>query len=990
MTGDHVSEYEKSLRDLQSKVDACTREAVCQRSYVLVAELTKWLRSRVHPDKSTTQYGRLLLAAYGAQIPPPSTEKLSEEDSCCLLVFCILFSIGRGNLIHVFQRFNILDRNLPVPLQQLQTRLQGPRIPDPMQLAAEFNEKQWPFCPAKFDLHLGQEYTEHSILPICQKVKINEKGGTARLWQIEVKEEFVGHKLKQAVDFSRYNCSTSSTEPDWRYAFALKSFESGSMAIYENEIRAFEALRGHKGMVRFLADYTHTEKSSVHTPELVLSSETQQEHATRNTFNLLLEFGECDLDEFFAQRNPPVLQDETEQFWKALFEVADALDGLHNLKIDTHGVVRELLGWHADIKPDNILSVQGRFKLSDPGFAVFVEKRGKDLEEQVMGGTETYGSPEMHPRRRNTMSAVSQTIDIWSLGCVFSIAATWVVFGYQGIQQFRKVREKAVSQIVPVPFQHNQLRRSTSISAGDYFHDGRQVLDAVIDWHKVLRNALRHTDSVTSGLLDLVDQKMLLGSANSRIKARDLCSELKSIVAQSEAAPRIKMPQNIMETLLEADTEAVSSVPLELGSKTSEQLASPDNRKARKSKLLGQPLMKTAHRSQGLKSVLASYNRYPTDRDSPNIQEVARSSPGDHTAHIPSGLVPAHNIPLDHQTHAEASPQDRSPLVTQIGPPPFPIRGLQKPTRTPKTHTPQDIFQAREEIKERDKYKKLIPKERKDKLLTKHFGNRDLKFLVDNGESMKQHWAWAKALLITLVEKAAGQDENGLDLSFTLGKEKLKNEKSTSSKWEKRMREAAPMNEARTNMRVPLNEILSGYLEYVKHIWHQKRFNPTKSYRKMTLIILTDGIWSGMSKNQNAVIDTIVNFVRDLGSVVGDLVDRPVSIEFVQFGHDPEATYRLRHLDTDLKWKGIPVSDIIDTEPADGDVNKMLLGSFVEEYDDEDEDGQVEEFETPIQQTASPDQLSFVSSLSRSSHRESMNRPTTPPKPSVFISRPTG
>jgi len=29
-------------------------------------------------------------------------------------------------------------------------------------------------------------------------------------------------------------------------------------------------------------------------------------------------------------------------------------------------------------------------------------------------------------------------------------------------------------------------------------------------------------------------------------------------------------------------------------------------------------------------------------------------------------------------------------------------------------------------------------------------------------------------------------------------------------------------------------------------------------------------------------------------------------------------------------------SDIIDTEPADGDVRKMLLGSFVEEFDEED------------------------------------------------------
>lgn len=214
MPGNRLS-YDDPLHDLKSKVSACTREAVCRRSYVLVAELTQWLRSSVHPGKSTTQCGRLLLAVYGDQIPPPSTDKLSEEDSCCLLVFCILLLIGRGNLIHVFQRFNILDKHLPIPLQQLQTRLQGPRIPDPMQLAAEFNEKQWLFCPAKFDLHLGQEYNEHRILPICQKAKINEKGGTARLWQIEVKEEFVGDALKQAVDFSRYNRSTSNTEPDW-------------------------------------------------------------------------------------------------------------------------------------------------------------------------------------------------------------------------------------------------------------------------------------------------------------------------------------------------------------------------------------------------------------------------------------------------------------------------------------------------------------------------------------------------------------------------------------------------------------------------------------------------------------------------------------------------------------------------------------------------------------------------------------------------------
>ncbi|KAL8911664.1 MAG: hypothetical protein Q9171_003191 [Xanthocarpia ochracea] len=249
---------------------------------------------------------------------------------------------------------------------------------------------------------------------------------------------------------------------------------------------------------------------------------------------------------------------------------------------------------------------------------------------------------------------------------------------------------------------------------------------------------------------------------------------------------------------------------------------------------------------------------------------------------------------------------------------------------------------------------------------------------------MKRYWAWTKFLLRTLVQIVAGQDENGLDLSFTLGKQKLENEKAMSKLWEKRMDEAEPRSESWTNMKAPLQEILSGYLDYVKHVQKQKRYQPTKTYRKLTLIILTDGIWAGMGNNQHAVNDIIVNFMHDLEAVIGDLVDRPVSIEFIQLGNDPEATYRLRRLDKDIKLNRIP--DIIDTEPASGDVNKMLLGSFVKGWYDEDEDGQLQDPKTPPEQTASPDELSYVSSPPRSVSRRS---PTSPPEPSVFISRPT-
>lgn len=55
-----------------------------------------------------------------------------------------------------------------------------------------------------------------------------------------------------------------------------------------------------------------------------------------------------------------------------------------------------LLRWHCDLKPDNILRVDGEFKLADFGFAKFKPKypHGAPPEKLITlitGGTETYG-----------------------------------------------------------------------------------------------------------------------------------------------------------------------------------------------------------------------------------------------------------------------------------------------------------------------------------------------------------------------------------------------------------------------------------------------------------------------------------------------------------------------------------------------------------------------------------------------------------------------
>ena len=54
-----------------------------------------------------------------------------------------------------------------------------------------------------------------------------------------------------------------------------------------------------------------------------------------SSYNLLLEYGEKDLDVYFAQTRPPLLKQEIGSFWKELRDVVNALEAIHN-PLDTH------------------------------------------------------------------------------------------------------------------------------------------------------------------------------------------------------------------------------------------------------------------------------------------------------------------------------------------------------------------------------------------------------------------------------------------------------------------------------------------------------------------------------------------------------------------------------------------------------------------------------------------------------------------------------
>lgn len=130
-----------------------------------------------------------------------------------------------------------------------------------------------------------------------------------------------------------------------QYQFALKTFHGTYKKLYEEEMNALSGLQDHEGMVRWLADYTLTQIPLERGSQPASSHAAQEPEVT--THNILLEYGQRDLSVYFAEMEPPVRSSDIEAFWKSLFAVADAVKGIHNLKVHEAGVEKEYHGYNS-------------------------------------------------------------------------------------------------------------------------------------------------------------------------------------------------------------------------------------------------------------------------------------------------------------------------------------------------------------------------------------------------------------------------------------------------------------------------------------------------------------------------------------------------------------------------------------------------------------------------------------------------------------------
>lgn len=174
-----------------------------EKQYILGKRLQQLLLQK--PDGDTSRLDLLLDSIYLESITLPiKSENISSGSQKSLLVFSILLELGHGHLIDQFQRYYLTDTRLPFDIQELSRALSKMRAKDADKLAQDFSKRQWAYCPMIYEYGVSLTCLPQTVFPIHHMRRINDKGGTAKLWQIEVLEEFVGPKLREVASLASY------------------------------------------------------------------------------------------------------------------------------------------------------------------------------------------------------------------------------------------------------------------------------------------------------------------------------------------------------------------------------------------------------------------------------------------------------------------------------------------------------------------------------------------------------------------------------------------------------------------------------------------------------------------------------------------------------------------------------------------------------------------------------------------------------------------
>lgn len=208
--------FDKIYKDFLTYLERVERRNWEDKSFYNPSDIIRWMGTKTSGEKYPNLV-KLVSAVYkDDNFPDISADQIEGYQ----LVFAVLLhpDVNCGNLIHIFRRCNISDKNFDIfsssnlykhVVQDL--KAQHPALPsnhthhDYEAVIRAFDQKRWAFCPAQLELHINTTFYGPRILPFLRGEVICKKGGTANLHHYKIHEDLVVcEKLKRALAFSRH------------------------------------------------------------------------------------------------------------------------------------------------------------------------------------------------------------------------------------------------------------------------------------------------------------------------------------------------------------------------------------------------------------------------------------------------------------------------------------------------------------------------------------------------------------------------------------------------------------------------------------------------------------------------------------------------------------------------------------------------------------------------------------------------------------------
>lgn len=418
-------------------------------------------------------------------------------------LFAILAIMDRVDLLSDFLVHNTLDNSLPLRDLAAMQRI----APD---LDTRFYSKfQWQFFPWSFKHESNSQHRilpDDTIIPFVSE-KIIGGGASSKISVVEIPfqlQSFEGDPVTTRLPLHPCRTSLISDQDDSTVTIAQKRIKlpsGGSDNTSDGERECLRLYRGlqHPSIIPLLGSFTTDGHSSLLFPRY-----------------------DMDLDAFLDQNRKGAFLDDT-TFLAAIMDLASAIQTVHEVKIRSQ--VRPMyltrFGYHHDIRPANILISEDKFILADFGLA-YPKPHTTDAPP-ITTWDENIGhyiAPEcmdegMVPQK------VGRSYDIWAFGCLLADLATFMEWGRDGVERFRRARETETYHDLPWG---NGYFFERVVSSGQV-----RLKVQVSDWFQSLIDTCKN--STTRSLAE-VSRQMLDPDPSSRPTMSESQAQLRFIYAK--------------------------------------------------------------------------------------------------------------------------------------------------------------------------------------------------------------------------------------------------------------------------------------------------------------------------------------------------------------------------------------------------------------------------------------------------------------------------